>query len=680
MKSFRLLLPALLVSAFFSVSSLEADDHAVDLMLQTRRMQSWLGAGERAEGWRRYLAVHRLESEAVKGWHADPSALAKILQRFDSKARGLDHPIFAAVRDSLRRHLDQLSRFQPMDIGSAVDDAVNQYRPLTNAEVKTQQERLLGELYLLQSFYRRTLSADEFDAINKKLELSALIDVVKSMDVSAMPAEGDDGSADRRKELTENRATTRKELQAAIRRFASDASLRKDTYFPIVNRQLNKLFIMVSIYDNDRGETSFQQFATRLKTQLASVSDPTQRAEHGALGQTLGWLECAGQVPMLIGAIRQQYSRPNFEFSVNESFVRAIATRPVNSTEPVNEVILGRQIYGTGTTVGQVKVDFVEDPGQAHISLQMLGTNFANSYTQQGRITAYSTSQTELEARRSLLVNMGGIHEYRPYVAANLNSQFDGVNSIRLIERIARRKYQKDKYASEAIGARRAEQKLYRQFDEQTSEVIRNGKLEFQKLVDRSSPNSGLIPSSFLKTSDNQLWITSYKAGTFQLGANLPPPEYDIACDVKVRIHESMLANYLETIFSRQRYSNKDFAERAEEIFGTTPEDYDPKAPEEWSITFRASRPIEVILDNNRIGISAMGRRFTRGKQPIREPMSINAQFRVESHGDKLRLVPDKEISVDFTRGGVKSVQMNAFRSFLQDLLNKKYRGRRESG
>ena len=67
-------------------------DTASELQFEVATLNSWLGTGSKAEGWRKYLGLNVLDTQAAKGNQADLNALKSLLDRFKSDTDGLDHP------------------------------------------------------------------------------------------------------------------------------------------------------------------------------------------------------------------------------------------------------------------------------------------------------------------------------------------------------------------------------------------------------------------------------------------------------------------------------------------------------------------------------------------------------------------------------------------------------------
>jgi hypothetical protein len=463
---------------------------------------------------------------------------------------------------------------------------------------------------------------------------------------------------------------------------------------PIVRRQLERTVLQYSQLLKADQQAEFKDHLGKVTEKLAAVGQWQQRTAQGEMALELGWLDATGHAPQVVTAIRARLMQPNARFLVTESLMQRLGSRPVNNQRPVNEVILGRQIYGTATTTGSVQLDLVDDPDQAHVSIHMMGNTMGNSHTHQGPVTAYSGSYANVEARRSILANFGGLIEFAPYVAANLNSDFRGVNCIPLVEKFAYKQYQRDKNASEAIAARRAEQKLLNEFGRESDDAIRKAKdrlVQAQRKLNEQNDQSFPLPPLYVRTTDDYLLGYGLGTNTFGLSAlNAPPESVSVPADVVVQVHESILENYLEPVLARQTFKNVELPQKLKEWFGDRVKTdlIAPSSEDIWGITLAPSRPVQFIFEDNRFGVAIAGSKFTRNdtrkneqgaieypvRETIDEPMAIKVMFKMQRDQGQLKLERDGLATVEFTREGTKSVPKNAFRSFLQDVLNKNLR------
>ncbi len=657
-----------------------SQDTSLDLMLQSNRLRAWLAVSDQAEGWRRFLLLNQLETQATRGWQADPVTLANILDRFNSPQPGLEHPYFATTAQALAAHLAQLKL--PVSAGdAALANAAAAYSPVDQARLEQEIASLQQEIGYAQTYYAQHPSAP--DSPQASLKLDALAQLLARLDlnpsvaadsqkVDGLPTIETSSRPGRSSSIAADKQADLRELQTHLVAFGAIAPALSDRFFPILHRQLSRVTFQYGQFADNNAQAVFERRLRDLQTSYDKVKSTGDQHAQAELALTLGWFDVTGQSPELVRALRRELAQPNVRFSVGGKFIQAVAQRPAtNQQRPVDEIILGRRILGTACVSNQVHIDLIDDPNQAHISIHLRGTIHSDNYTRQGPVTAFSKSDAPIEGRRSILGNVGGITEYAPYVAAKVDSTFAGVDCIPLVEKIAYKQYLKDKYASEAIAARRTENRVIDEFAQQTDEAIQQGKLRMRQSFQENQSRLGKVGALCVHTSSDRLHGFGVQSDTFQLAAITPPSDVSAEQDVVVQIHESALDNFIEPYLARQTIRNTEIAGKIEQLTGRPPENFADQSGENWSITFPPTRPVQVAFQDNRISVTLVGNRFTRDDRPVNEPMAIRIPLKIVNDQGTLRFVRDGKITVDFVSEDVPAVSVTAFRSFLEDVLNK---------
>lgn len=285
-------------------------------------------------------------------------------------------------------------------------------------------------------------------------------------------------------------------------------------------------------------------------------------------------------------------------------------------------------------------------------------------------------------------------------------SSFRGVDSIRLIERIAYKQYLKKKADAERIASQKASEKLLQQFTDQTAEALaqpleqldeakgRRGELiqelndfrrEYSTLL--AEDESGVIdseisvidqfeiPRVLVRSSHSDLRVVGTLEGQNRLAAPTDPPENSFPVDFRVQVHESMLSNVMAPLFQNRLYKNWQFPKLVESFLGELPDNLVVKDDKRWQIRFADGRPIQVEFEDNEIGVSIFGTEFRKDQQVFREPIKISIQMRVVEVNGQLKLVRHGKATVQFTEPGQHSAEAITFRTFLQDNLDEALKG-----
>jgi hypothetical protein len=655
MNMFRILIAVTVL--FCSSFELFATDTSTRLQLTARRMQDWLGTGDRAIGWRRYLHLNVLDTQAAKGPYADQQALNQILQRFDSGAAGLEHPNFVACREAIRQHLAHLQRVRFENIQQQIQNAKTGYVPVADDLTVYAQQLAATDTQLMLDYYRRNITGLDYKDLEEMLQLSQIEAFVSKLQTN-QPLDAEAG-------LNEIRPIIVAMNDAALRVY--------DPYFPVAHESMTQL---LWVYFNKRREATLESlFISRLEQIEAAMTKLDQegydRETASELGQFIGFLTYAHQAPELVTALKAKYSMPNFMVSISEKTLTELVARPVNQTTPVDEQILDQRIFGMAHTSGQLNIDAVRDPHQAHLSIQLIGNVNSSNYSHSGPITVYSGSAADIEARRSILMNVNGLLEYRPYAAANLESYFRGASTGPFIERIVGRVFENQKPKYQPIGARRAEQRVFNEFAEETNTSIVAGRKQLAEARQENERVLAMRPSAYMTTTDTQLWVVGHRASSDQIAAPVKAMRSSVATDIQVHLHESMINNFLEPALKNKTIDSKNYSQQLSEIFGPLPIDVqdDPNA-EEFAIVLAPVRPVQVQFQDDVITIQIYGQRFRRERETLSDPMFIHARFKFFRTAEGIEFRKDGRITVEYALDRAPNARVIAFKTFFEDRLN----------
>ena len=664
-----------LLAATMFCASVHADT-AVKLQRQTHRMHLWMGMTKQAQAWRNYLKMPLLESQLVLGNAADIQKLQTVADQFNSGARGLDHPIFASVANTLNEHIDRLRDIQGHNLESVFAQA--KFKPIDENHVTPIRQYALGELALLSSYYRSTMPAEQADKVLKDLDVKNLQQLISQK-----------FKFDNPREL----AAYFRKVSTATRKFRVTGAVgRNDSYYPIASEAVERYRLIIQAVGRARRiKENFSKDLAKLKGDVEKLEKDRTLAM--VVGTQLRAFEAGGQIPEVVTFVRSKFGRPNVYLAISEDLANRFGSQPVFDTQPLNETILGRLIKGIATTQGNVSVDFVDHPTQAHVSLRLRGTIDSDSHTKEGPITAYSKSYSEVEARRSILADLGGIQVFDSYVAANLSSEFRGTDCIRLVDRIAEKQFRKDQRAFEKMGAYKSEEKLKKQFDEQTDQALKNaqpqlakGRKELekrlqeeqskiqQKLFDANLKNNAprfrlLEPRFHIRTSNSHLHAVAVAADHDQLTAFSNPPTPAQKSDITIQLHESFFSNVVSYVVKGDTYRSTDLPALVKALApNAEPVELDEK--DKFSITFDQSRPFQVRYNENKFEIVVAASRFINNGQRYNTPILIVQKFNIDRSNNRVSFVGDGLPEVKFREPGRKSAAETGFRRLLETRIH----------
>ena len=763
-----------------------AKDTASELQAEVAAMNQWLGGGAKAEGWRRYLQLNILDTQAAKGNQADPNTLQSLLNRFNEDEDGMDHPAFENVRYALRNHLEQLQAVNNVALPKSLVDSQYDFEPMDKEAFQSICNAAVYDLKMLKLFMKKNFSSrpralafyelrpDETikeinglkiaakegrskRVINEEIEQledqrEKIAERVRMLNEQADkindwlnniqrpegvkppgPDNGGDGdeepqqpelkpldlndpekqSQERRKESIEverrslsteldglnqqieKREKELEELETARRKrlkkiravvgslrargaaFEKLQSKYRDIYFASARDSLKRVTDAFIFANDPNIEKRFSQQVELLVENYSKLDDPRQRRASAETGAGLGWLESVGHAPDVIAAIRRRHSLPNIEVDFSGNLLQQAVSRNISRVERVDDLVLGRLIKGIAHSNGNVSLQLLDDPNQIHARVQLSGSLSSNTYSRSGPFTAYTGATGQYQASRNFFANVGGLFADDVSAAVNLDSFFNSIDSnLKLVQRVALKTYRESKDRSESISSGRLKDRIEAEFVEETGAALDSGKKQFSKLLKRQQAVAGLLPKFYAFTSNNRVNVIGSKTTMVDLAAPVSPDRssgsiYGISPDIRVRLHETMLSNFVSPIFAGKRFSNEEIAERVAELGGEI-KTGDAEDDEAFEITFDNVRPIQFEFDEDSISVSVFGRRFKQDRNSITGGLVIRVKFKlVRGFDNVIRFTQTDKITVDFSNPDRKSAKLVAFRKFLEDRLNK---------
>ena len=402
------------------------------------------------------------------------------------------------------------------------------------------------------------------------------------------------------------------------------------------------------------------------------------------IGLVLHELEATGQSLELVERVRAVTGRPNLLVDVEESLLASAVNREVDQVEPVDEVIVGTRIRGTGRTIGNVRLDLVPSASQAAFELVFGAVNHSKTHGGRGPVTVFSDGQTQLDARKRLLVDGEGITVGPTEVSATAHSTPTGIAvskrcGKRLIRRIASRKSAELQPQAEREASMKAGVKLRRQFEEQTAGPIARARADYQRRFREPLLERDWYPDLLaMSTSDSRLSVAARKAISDQISAAVPPPSPAANAVLSARVHDTLINNVAEITLSGRTLTQEDVEQLAESREVAMPEAFGSDAEQKpWSITFARRRPVELDVADDWLQLTIRGDGFTSGDRSF-PGMDIWVAYRVgQVDGDPSRPALIREGDVQIYPPGFEPGvdRLTVQETSLKGILTKRFNG-----
>ncbi len=227
-----------------------------------------------------------------------------------------------------------------------------------------------------------------------------------------------------------------------------------------------------------------------LTQEEAAVGDRPTTEQTRKIADDVLWLDRFRQAPESVKNVRQRFDKPNFGVRIGKQVLDMGIGGPVDDVAPIQDVILGTYINGTGRTVGQTSAALGADAETAArfatFDAVMRGVNYSSSVGRNGPVCIYTTGQTCLSAAKRFWIDGAGLHDLPTVAVAQTCTTIDNIVSIkgrRIVENIAWRRAGKQKGEAEAIAGQHASARLDARIDAQAAPSVAQANERFQTKV-----------------------------------------------------------------------------------------------------------------------------------------------------------------------------------------------------
>lgn len=424
---------------------------------------------------------------------------------------------------------------------------------------------------------------------------------------------------------------------------------------------------------NDFSEQT-QKLSDALKAYAGTPSDEQLYRIHTALD----WLSRSGQADGLVREIQQQFSHPNFRTVLREEFVRRFVEKPISREAPVQDVILGTRIRGSGITTGDTTFNLLPADGFLRGEMIFSGTTSAQTVGRNGPATIYSSSQTEFTSKLDVRLSPGSASTGSPNTDATTKSRTRCVTTDlgfplkKISKKIAQQRVAENKAKADRIATSHAETQLNREILESTEPLIAKLRDAYQAEFEDRLQRFGLYPEDIYLHSSADAWKTSASvAEAGDLAASSQPPTLSKTYAAETQIHQSMTLNAGQRLASRN-IKNAEFRQLAQDLLKRDLNVPSEPGAEQDSITFADSDPFELRFDNGELNILVRAKSFYQEGREI-QPLNILVRYKFSMQDGRLMLsrMPDAvEVEAAGKGGGLRlTFQKNLVRKLFERIL-----------
>ena len=355
---------------------------------------------------------------------------------------------------------------------------------------------------------------------------------------------------------------------------------------------------------------------------------------------------------------------------VSSDFVRQRFARPVHEANPVNELILGTQLYGQSLLQGQVTPQLLDSKTHAALRLNLRGTFSSQNIGYNRSVKVHTQGFGDVAASETIALTDSGLVPLNDTATdANLVSQIDDIeHRLRIVRKIASKQAAKQKPQADAIGEERLEQRLRTQFHEKLAQQISEAN---QKIRDPDLPvlaRLGLERPKRTTWSSPQYLALLWKLQVpTQLAAPASCPLVVDPTGITVQLHESVVTNMLDPVLAGRILKSSELDTMAVQFADVVGKGLKKqKEDEPWAVTMAPFHPVEIQLDDSLVTFRIRTNKLDRNGQVLDQPASIEASYKFELSNGAIQLERQGNVKIGFTGKQQQGSRAVLLRSFLK--------------
>lgn len=450
--------------------------------------------------------------------------------------------------------------------------------------------------------------------------------------------------------------------------------------------------------DPDRAQRAVDQQLDLLIKKLEVDNVGTSPDDAATLSLIVQLLDQSNQVPELVSAVYNIFSRPNLVVTIDGHVIQDAITRPVDRLRPVRDCILGTRIIGNGHLRGAVIGRLAPSIGRVQVDLILTGQFRTDSVGYNGPVRLPSVGHGEVTATRSIWLGENGVSLSNVSSSVSLNTTITSIqHPLRIVRRIASKQVAQKKPQADQIARERFRDQVVTDFTNQTSEAA-------QRIGSRPASGSAIAgglpplsdvqttlkrlnlspPSRLIGSTSHNVYIELTQRTGKQLASITAPPEPrssgsgSISGDATLQIHESLIDNLASTVLAGRTLTGQQIdrligSVKTTTISRATPGSAIDPPPEKFEIEFASVRPIIFELRDDKIRIGIRGNRFSQDGRDLNSSLEITATYEPVDMDSYKVLRRTGIVEVDFPGSGRINFQQVAQRRSIQKLFNDRF-------
>ncbi|MCY2983006.1 MAG: hypothetical protein NTY15_05135 [Planctomycetota bacterium] len=402
--------------------------------------------------------------------------------------------------------------------------------------------------------------------------------------------------------------------------------------------------------DKTKAIESFNKLLTKLSEQLQLPNATTDFENAREVGQSVAYLVQGNQVSNLVQSVRGVFSRANARVLISSEFLGKRFSRPVNEANPVNEVILGTQLFGQSWLHGYVTPQLLDSSSNAAMRLNLNGSFSSQNIGYNRSVKLHTQGSGGVAASETIVLTDSGLVPLKDTSSdANLSSQINDIEArLRIVRKIASKQAAKQKPQADSIAEGRLEDRIRTQFHEKLTQQISEANERIKTPDLPVLTRLGLDrPSRTTWSSPQYLALLWKLQGQSQLASPISCPLVVEPSGVTVQLHHSIVTNLLDPVLAGRIIKNTDIDSISLQFGGTLGKGLAQQKDEKpWAITMAPFHPVEIELDDSLVKFRIRTSRLDSGDQVLKMGASIEAAYKIVVTDGAIQLERQEDVKI----------------------------------
>ena len=339
----------------------------------------------------------------------------------------------------------------------------------------------------------------------------------------------------------------------AVREFASNAAFK--TY-------LNELGNTVAVLHQAQAGVNMEEVRKQLKLLLeglekyeATGSSESAAQVRAAFDALRGQAADGGE--RLTGVLRTHYFNSNLQLAISEGFLNRVLSKTHIEEGGVRDFVLGADVYGCQITNTVTTFDLLPADNGAFFRIHLTGTVTTNTEGHKSNVIIYSNGNHSFVANKGVhfdgerfSTTPANMHVNASNEPVDASTRADNIPILGgFAKSIAMNAAIRKRPEAEAIAAQRVTSRVGPEFDNEVDSKFTelNSKLQ-SKLIDPLKSENLYPDYKNYRSTDTELDLNSRLMGEGELGGGVAPAESVHDGQMLLRLHESVINNFLDRL------------------------------------------------------------------------------------------------------------------------------------